>query len=89
MASKQLSVSEKIQIVLYNDCRLSLRDNASKLYHYHVSIYIFLKDYEESGNYHSKEGCDRKRKATASELFNILNIWPLFLRQKHSIPKRK
>ena len=42
MASKQLSEFEKVQIVAYNDCGLSLGDIAKKLNCHHSSIDAFL-----------------------------------------------
>ena len=71
---KLLSEFRKGQIVPYNDYGLSLCDTAKKLSSHHSSIDVFLKNYEKTGNYHSKKGHSHKRKIIAPEDTKIVGV---------------
>ena len=58
------------QIVAYNADRVLLRDIAMELNHHHSSIDVFLKKYNENGNYRKKAG-GRKTKITASDVNGV------------------
>ena len=61
MANKQLSEFEKGQIVVYNDCGLSLRDIAKKFNHRHSLDDIFQSNYQKIGKYRQKREWKQQR----------------------------